>query len=152
MAKPHATWLLPQRSTVLQHAFALEWETTPCSVGLSSNSTSSVPRGLVEAETYGSHLDGAPRLDFLRVAGGGGAVVKKTKSPVVGVAWVIVRSLADPRRSYLSYLSMAKERMKVICLETWESVIPRSCFILPEANLKKESLISSCLPSSCLTF
>lgn len=54
---------------------------------------------------------------------GGGAVSGKIESPVVGAIWVIVRGPADPRRSYLSYLSLAKERMKVICLETWKSVI-----------------------------
>lgn len=49
---------------------------------------------------------------------GGSAAAGKIESPVVGVIWVIVRRPADPRRSYLSYLSVAKERMKVICLET----------------------------------
>lgn len=45
----------------------------------------------------------------------GGAAGKETS--ILGAIWLTLRDTADVRRSCLSYLPVANERMKVICLE-----------------------------------
>ena len=48
---------------------------------------------------------------------GGGGLLGGLERPVLGSVWVILRGPADMRRSYLSCLSTADEKMKAICPE-----------------------------------
>lgn len=115
--------LVPDSAGHIVTIWVCFWMGNFCSVGLKLQQHENPVEGLLKYQFLGSNhrisdsvgRDEVPKLDFLHIPRR--RCCWETETPVLGAIWVTLRDTADVRISYLSYLSMANERMKVICLE-----------------------------------